>query len=188
MPLPCLRSATPSVVCLLAGGLIAALAACTGQLNRGTGPLGTTLPDLEAPTANVADGSPSESTEGWRFSEVDRGSWELVVIAAPRGQVETNPTPDFTPTVMAGRDVDSAAMPTAETAVIVASDGGRVALDGLADPFRAAWSLIESPYGLVVRPPWSAVLGPLPARYEVLPQTASAAQAEPAIEEPALGE
>ena len=110
------------------------------------------------------------------------------VIAAPRGQVETNPTPDFTPTVMAGRDVDSAAMPTAETAVIVASDGGRVALDGLADPFRAAWSLIESPYGLVVRPPWSVVLGPLPARYEVLPQTASAVQAGPAIVEPALGE
>lgn len=165
---------------------VASLAACTGNLNRGVGPMGATLPDLAAPATSVAEGIPAEPDETWQFTEVDRGSWEILVIAAPRGQVETNPAPGFTPRVMPGRGVESRAMPTAESAVLVSSDGGRVALDGLADPFRAAWSLIESPYGLVVRPPWSAVVSPSPASYEVLPHTV--APIDPAIAEPALGE
>ncbi len=167
----------------LSGGLaLAALAACTGDLNRNVGPLGTTLPDLDpSPPRLAAEEAPGQD-DSWRFNEVDRGSWEVLVIAAPRGQVETNPAPDFTPPVMVGRGVSSEAMPTAETAVIVTSDGGRVALSGLADPFRAAWSLIESPYGLVVRPPWSVVIAPGPGAYEVLPHTVSTIKASDAAE------
>lgn len=149
--------------------------------------MGASLPDLESQTVMVADGSPSERQDDWRFDEIDRESWEVLVIAVPRGQVETNPSPDFTPTVMAGRGVDSRAMPTARTAVIVSSDDGRVALEGLADPFRAAWSLIESPYGLIVRPPWSTVLAPSPSGFEVLPHTVSPAStgevSEPSVVE-----
>lgn len=165
------------------GGLtVATLAACTGDLNRSVGPLGASLPDLDPKAAPVAEGASAERRGDWRFDQIDRADWEVVVIAAPRGQVETNPAPDFTPPVMVGRGVPSEAMPTAETAVIVTSDGGRVALSGLADPFRAAWSLIESPYGLVVRPPWSVVIAPGPGAYEVLPHTVSTIEARDAAE------
>lgn len=163
---------------------LASLAACTGDLNRSVGPLGASLPDLDAATVPATAGTPSEREAAWRFGEVDRGSWEVLVIAAPRGQVETNPAPDFTPEVMVGRGVSSESMPTAETATIVASDGGRVALEGLADPFRAAWSLIESPYGLVVRPPWSVAIAPTASAYEVLPHTVAPAPAAAASEAP----
>ena len=169
----------------LSGGLaLTALAACTGDLNRNVGPLGASLPDLEPSSTQVAEGASTGRDEAWRFDEIDRATWDVVVIAAPRGQVETNPAPDFTPAVMVGRGVSSEAMPTAETAVIVTSDGGRVALSGLADPFRAAWSLIESPYGLVVRPPWSVVIAPSPGAYEVLPHTVGPIETSDAPETP----
>jgi hypothetical protein len=169
-----LRFRTPLLALASASLSFAGLSACTGELNRGTGPLGATLPDLEPTTARATDVNLAEQDESWQFSEIDRASWEVVVIAAPRGQVETNPSPDFTPAVMVGRGVDSRAMPTAASAVIVSSDGGRVALEGLADPFRAAWSLIESPYGLIVRPPWSTVIAPTPSSFEVLPHSVAA--------------
>ena len=168
----------------LACSAIALLAACTGELNRSVGPVGASLPDLGAAATPVAEGVPAVRDESWRFNEIDRASWDVVVIAAPRGQVETNPAPDFTPKVMVGRGASSESMPTAESAVIVDSDGGRVALEGLADPFRAAWSLIESPYGLFARPPWSVVNAPTADAYEVLQHTATPIAASEAPEAP----
>lgn len=190
MPSPAFAFSRPTPAVLIAGLgalAIATLAACTGELNRNVGPLGASLPDLEPTTTPVAEGGLTARDESWRFSTIDRASWEVLVIAAPRGQVETNPAPDFTPEVMVGRGASSEAMPTAESAVIVTSDDGRVALAGLADPFRAAWSLIESPYGLVVRPPWSVVIAPSPGAYEVLPHTVGPIETGDAPETP-LGE
>ena len=140
--------------------------------------MGASLPDLSPTVPPTAATSPPEVDASWRPSVVDRSQWTIVEIAAPRGQVETNPTPAFEVVVMPGRGVPSDAVPTAGSAVSVSEDGGRVALEGVADPFRSAWSLIESPYGLVVRPPWARVIGPRPA-YSVTaaPTTAGASAA-----------
>lgn len=157
---------------LLATVACIALPGCTGDLNRGTGPMGASLPDLSPEFTEADPGTPSERDPEWAWSTIDRRGWETVVIAAPRGQVETNPTPDFTPAVMAGREVDADTYPTAASAVVVKVDGNREAALGAADPLRAAWSLIESPYGLVVRPPWSRVVEPGPT-FAILPAPAA---------------
>lgn len=159
------------------------LVACTGRLNEATGPMGASLPDLSPTVPPTASTMTPEVDASWRPGVVDRSQWTVVEIAAPRGQVETNPTPAFEVAVMPGRGAPSDAMPTAGSAVSVAEDGGRVALQGIADPFRSAWSLIESPYGLVVRPPWARVVGPRPACSVIaVPTTAGASAAAIVVE------
>lgn len=138
-----------------------ALIGCTGGLNQSTGVLGADLPDL-APieSSSAADVLPADADDRWAPTPVDRRTWPTIVVSAPRGQVDVNPTPAFELRPMPGRDAPSLRLPTPEQAVSVETDDERVAVAALLDPLRSAWSLVESPVGLVVRPPWQVVREP----------------------------
>jgi hypothetical protein len=129
--------------------------ACTGDLNRGIEPQGEVLPDLQ-PRAGSSSSDPLATVPGeWRPVPVDRGTWPLLVLEVPDGQVEVNPTSLWSVAVMPGRPVPAGAMPTAESATEVVGDGGPLLADAVADPFRSAAALVLSPIGLVIRPPWA---------------------------------
>ena len=149
-----------AILSLAAAGL-ACGSGCTGSLNRSTGVLGAELPDLDPDrsTAHLVVVE-AEPVDEWMPVEIDRTTWPTVAIAAPRGQVEVNPRPLFRDRLMPGRDAPSRSLPTPEQAVSVATDDGRVALSAMLDPLRSAWSLVESPVGLVVRPPWQVLNEP----------------------------
>lgn len=164
---PTLAGLALAVAIPLAGG------ACTGQLNQATGVRGADLPDLspEPPalpemmvdldSAILPQDLPQDLRDGrWTPMPIDRTGWPTVVVLVPRGQVEVNPTPQFRDRLMPGRDSSSRSLPTPGQAVSTCTDDGRVALSGVADPFRSAWSLVESPVGLVVHPPWQVVIEP----------------------------
>ena len=162
MPIRRCHRSTPSLVPILAlAGSPLAMVGCTGALNQSTGVLGADLPDL-APIESIpeADHLAADADRRWMPRRVDRRTWATVVVSAPRGQVEVNPTPVFEVRPMPGRDAPGRNLPTPEQAVSAETDDGRVAVAAALDPLRSAWSLVESPVGLVVRPPWQLVRDP----------------------------
>jgi hypothetical protein len=143
--------------------------ACTGSLNTAVGPFGVDLPDLAAATATTRGDVPLLPSDApWTPVPFDRTTWPTVVVSAPRGQVEVNPTPAFEIDPMPGREIPVGPRPSPEKAVSVETDGGRVTTAALLDPLRSAWSLIESPVGLVIRPPWQVRIEPI-VPIEMLP-------------------
>jgi hypothetical protein len=145
----------------LAAATLACGIGCTGSLNQSTGVRGADLPDLD-PDRSIASLVVVEAdpdTE-WTPRDPGRETWPVVVVAVPRGQVEVNPTPFFRDRLMPGRDAPSRSLPTPEQAVSVVTDDGRVTRSAMLDPIRSAWSLVESPVGLVIRPPWQVLIQP----------------------------
>lgn len=142
------------------------LSGCTGSLNASDSLLGSDLPDLCAPAAVPAaasDGS-APSLNG----SLDRSHWATTSVRIERRQVEVQPhyasvvrygrgnatTPSTTPARNAGL------WPTPSTALETSTDGGTLALEGLAAPFHAAFDLVAMPVRMILQPPASTVRSP----------------------------
>lgn len=150
----------------LLAAAIAAATGCTGSLNRSISPLGEPLADLTPlPEERPA---PAAMPAEWQLAPPNRDRREPIFVALPAAEVEVNPTGLPAVPVMAGRPVDSRAMPTIETATLLSNRSLRPAAEGATDPLRSAAALAISPLGLVVRPPWTIQRQP-GDRFERLP-------------------
>ena len=160
-----------TVASALGLALAAALAGCTGNLNRTEGPLFTSpdqsLSDLSAnlPSA-VSTFDATSATRG--FAPVgDRATWEKTTIEVNQRQVESNPT--YVTAALYDKSMARQRGDYPTTATVLEEDGndGSQALEAIAGPVRTAWDLVVSPIRMVIRTPNSTVLRPLaPASLE----------------------
>ena len=147
----------PRLNSLAIGALLAApLQACLNNTDTLTGAGSDPLPDLapESPTAVTRSAGPS-------VNGLDRRNWAVVTVAAPRGQVERQPTYDE-PLVMNGGDArNGRTFPTVADAMRLGSDPGAAAEEGALEAGWPAALLVFSPVRMVMgEPPWLTVRSP----------------------------
>ena len=141
---------------LLTALLLAPLQACLNNSDTLTGAGPDPLPDLAPTTPETTTRSTGPSLKG-----LDRRNWEVVTVAAPRGQVERQPTYDE-PLVMNGGDArNGKTFPTVTDAMRLGSDPGAAAEEGALEAGWPAAMLVLSPVRMVMgQPPWLTMQSP----------------------------
>lgn len=168
-PGPARRPGTVGGVVVLLMGAIQ-IAGCTGALNRENGLIGVPdggCPDLHGPVATgAADAADATgagavgSAERIPLTGLDRRAWPVIVVEAPAGQVEHQPTYFESLPLATGTARGRGDAPTTSTVLEGASDGGSLLAEAAAAPFVFAGELIISPVRMIVQPPWSTLRSP----------------------------
>ena len=142
---------------LLAALVAPALSACLNDTDTITGAGPDPLPDL-SPAA--AAGPPTRSA-GPSVTGLDRRNWSVVTIAAPRGQVEHQPTYADPLVLNGGPARNGETFPNASDAMQLGSDPGDAAREGVLEAGWPAVLLVLSPVRMVTgEPPWLTVRAP----------------------------
>lgn len=138
---------------------LAALASLTGCLNDGDTITGTDqdpTPDLSPEQASTPRNSSGPSVTG-----LDRRNWDTVVVAAPRGQVQHQPTYAEPLVLNGGSARNGESFPTVADATALGSSPQAAAAEGAAEFAWPAGLLLVSPARMVMgMPPWLTVQGP----------------------------
>lgn len=138
---------------------LAALASLTGCLNDGDTITGTDqdpTPDLSTAAATAPRNSPGPSVTG-----LDRRNWDTVVVAAPRGQVQHQPTYAEPLVINGGSARNGRTFPTVTDATALGSSVPAAAAEGAEAFAWPAGLLLVSPARMVMgMPPWLTVQGP----------------------------
>jgi hypothetical protein len=144
-------------ITLLAACAVAPLSACLNNsdtlANAGPDP----LPDLQ-PAATP--GAPTRSA-GPSVTGLDRRNWQVVQVAAPRGQVQRQPTYDEPLVLNGGSARNGDTFPTTADAMKLGSDPGAAASEGALEAGWPAVMLVLSPVRMVLgEPPWLTMQSP----------------------------
>ena len=113
-------------------------------------------PDLASPTATTPRNSSGPSVTG-----LDRRRWEPVVVQAPRGQVEHQPTYAEPLVLEGGPARDGQVFPSVGDATRLGASPQAAAAEGAAEFVWPAALLVVSPARMVLgMPPWLTLRGP----------------------------
>lgn len=150
--------------------LSATLAGCLNASDTITGTGDDPTPDL-----GDATGSSPRSSTGPSVTGLDRRNWDAVVVTAPRGQVEHQPT-YAEPLVMNGGSArNGETFPTVADATRLGCSPGAAATEGAAEFVWPAGLLLVSPARMVMgMPPWLTMQGPGQASGVLPPAQATA--------------
>lgn len=144
-----LRLAVPSISL--------ALSACLNDSDAITDAGPEPLPDLAgepAPTTPTRSAGPS-------VTGLDRRNWQTVRVAAPRGQVEHQPTYAEPLVLNGGPARNGETFPTAGSAMDGGADVGAAAAEGALEAGWPAVLMVVSPFRIVAgEPPWLTLVGP----------------------------
>jgi hypothetical protein len=136
--------------------LLPLVAGCLNASDSLTGVEHDALPDLGPEATPQAVDSKGPSVRG-----LDRRNWPVTVVAAPRGQVEHQPT-YAEPFVMNGGDArNGETFPTVADAMQRGTPLDRAAAEGAVESVWPAVLMIASPARMVLgMPPWLTMQGP----------------------------
>lgn len=118
---------------------------------------GDPTPDLSA----TADVVVAPHASGPSVTGLDRRNWSTVVVSAPRGQVQHQPTYAEPLVLNGGPARNGQTFPTVSDASALGSSPAAAASEGVAEFFWPAGMLLVSPARMVMgMPPWLTVQGP----------------------------
>jgi len=136
--------------------LLPMVAGCLNANDSITGAQDDALPDLGPEPTPRAVNSTGPSVQG-----LDRRNWPVMVVAAPRGQVEHQPT-YAEPFVMNGGDArNGETFPSVADAMRLGTPVDKAAAEGAVESVWPAVLMIASPARMALgMPPWLTVRGP----------------------------
>lgn len=135
---------------------LAPVAGCLNDSDTLSGTAEDVTPDLSPETT----GEPRRST-GPSVTGLDRRNWDTVVVAAPRGQVQHQPTYAEPLVLNGGPARNGETFPTAADATSLGSSPQAAAAEGAAEFTWPAGLLLVSPARMVMGlPPWLTVQAP----------------------------
>ncbi len=134
-----------------------ALGACLNQSNTLTHAGNDPIPDLNSPMPSTAPAAASPPS----LKGLDRRNWDVQVVDAPRGQVQTRPSYSEV-LVLNGTDArDGKTFPTVADSLYLSSSVGAAATEGAAAVVWPAFLLLVSPVRMATgQPPWLIIDGP----------------------------
>lgn len=137
--------------------LALALPACLNDSDTITGAGPDPLPDL---AGDPPPAQPTRST-GPSLQGLDRRNWQMVTVAAPRGQVEHQPTYAEPLVLEGGLARNGEAFPTVESAMKGGASVDAAAAEGALEAGWPAVLLVVSPFRMVTgEAPWIIVQSP----------------------------
>jgi predicted small secreted protein len=141
---------------ILALAAVSTMAGCLNPSDTLTGAGEDPTPDLGPATATAPRSSTGPSVTG-----LDRRNWDTVVVTAPRGQVEHQPTYAEPLVLNGGPARNGGTFPTVADATALGASPSAAATEGAAEFTWPAALLLVSPARMVMGlPPWLTVQGP----------------------------